>query len=389
MNTRIDRVQPNLKAINPNAIPHLHKEGEVGAVLEYYLSDTKTGLILPRTRVVKKSESFVAAYLAMLFAQMKQCSYQNPQGYPAIADGIVPLPTSDPTTYDACTGTNWFAAIFTASATYTLGGLVISGGHSSSGKTATASIRATSANLPTGPDLDVGTVSGHDWWANTYFTGFSGMTINSGTTYAICVRSTGSWGFDYKNGSSALSASSTDSGSIWVGGTRYYYYQVLGGSGLEPTAKDTSGAGRWLLSATTDFASSPSIAFDVLATTAITNYGIRLGTGLIAPTINDYALQTPIAEGSGAGQMNHGAVTFGTPAADSTTSQFTITRNMANNSGGLITVNEIGLYCRCYYWNGDSIVTGYFMIIRDVIGGGIAVPNGQTLTVNYRPQATI
>ena len=29
------------------------------------------------------------------------------------------------------------------------------------------------------------------------------------------------------------------------------------------------------------------------------------------------------------------------------------------------------------------------MTIRDVIGGGIAVPNGQTLTINYRFQGVI
>ena len=33
--------------------------------------------------------------------------------------------------------------------------------------------------------------------------------------------------------------------------------------------------------------------------------------------------------------------------------------------------------------------TAYFLIIRDVISGGIDVPNGQTLTVNYREQAAI
>ncbi|GAJ04001.1 unnamed protein product, partial [marine sediment metagenome] len=31
----------------------------------------------------------------------------------------------------------------------------------------------------------------------------------------------------------------------------------------------------------------------------------------------------------------------------------------------------------------------YFMIIRDVIDDGINVPDGQTLTVNYREQAVV
>ena len=127
------------------------------------------------------------------------------------------------------------------------------------------------------------------------------------------------------------------------------------------------------------------LLFAVNAAAGIVTHGIRAGTGIVAPTINDYALGTPIAHGVAAGQLDHGAVTFGAPASDATTSQFTITRNFANASGGSITVNEIGLYVRGYKYN----ILYYFMTIRDVISGGIAVPNGQTLTVNYRLQAVI
>ena len=117
----------------------------------------------------------------------------------------------------------------------------------------------------------------------------------------------------------------------------------------------------------------------------VVTYGPVVGTGAVAPTINDYHLGTIIAHGVGAGQLQYSAVTFGAPASDATTSQFTITRNFANGSGGAITVNEIGLYIQGY----RDPTTYYFMAIRDVIGGGILVPNGQTLTVNYRLQAVI
>jgi len=125
--------------------------------------------------------------------------------------------------------------------------------------------------------------------------------------------------------------------------------------------------------------------FDATAPAGDITHGPVVGTGNTAPTINDYALETPIAHGVAAGQLQYGAVTFGAPASDATTSQFTITRNFANGSGGAITVNEIGLYGKGYKYVTDY----YFMTIRDVIGGGILVPNGQTLTVNYRPQAVI
>jgi len=126
------------------------------------------------------------------------------------------------------------------------------------------------------------------------------------------------------------------------------------------------------------------IANAALGTTTI---GIVAGTGAVAPTINDYALGTLIAHGVGAGQLSYSAMTFGTPAADASTSHFTCTRNLANNSGGAITVNEIGLYVKAY--ETPTYTTTYHMILRDVIGGGINVPNGQTLTINYRPIATV
>lgn len=112
--------------------------------------------------------------------------------------------------------------------------------------------------------------------------------------------------------------------------------------------------------------------------------GVMVGTGATAPTIDDYRLEATIGHGSGAGQLQYGGVTFGLPASDPTTSQFTITRDFANASGGDITVNEIGLYV--VGWDGGA---RYFMVIRDVIAGGIVVPNGQTLTVNYREQAVV
>jgi hypothetical protein len=117
--------------------------------------------------------------------------------------------------------------------------------------------------------------------------------------------------------------------------------------------------------------------------------GIIVGTGNTAPTVTDYKIETLIAHGAGAGQLQYGAVTFGAPASDATTSQYTITRNFANASGGGITVNEIGLYVNNQIIASVYTIHSYFMWLRDVIAGGILVNNGQTLTVNYRPQAVI
>jgi hypothetical protein len=140
--------------------------------------------------------------------------------------------------------------------------------------------------------------------------------------------------------------------------------------------------------------SDSSSNFSTDAPTSNVSYGIIVGTGTTDPNITDYKIETIIAHGTSAGQLQYGAVTYGLPASDSTTSQFTITRNFANASGGAITVNEIALYVKANVsavW--DIVLTvvipSYFMTIRDKISGGISVPNGQTLTINYRPQAIV
>lgn len=120
----------------------------------------------------------------------------------------------------------------------------------------------------------------------------------------------------------------------------------------------------------------------------VITHGIIVGTGTTAPTIDNYVIEALIDHDAApptGGRMQYGAVAFGAPASDATTSQFTITRNFANASGGAITVNEIALYVKG--WKYDT--TYYFMIIRDKITGGIAVPDGETLTVNYREQAVV
>jgi len=127
------------------------------------------------------------------------------------------------------------------------------------------------------------------------------------------------------------------------------------------------------------------LAFGCNAGIGVVTNGIIVGTGITAPTINDYEIETLIEHDAApptVGSLQYSGVTFGAPASDAATSQFTITRNFANSSGGAITVNEIALYSKGYS-------TYNFMTIRDVIALGIAVPDGQTLTINYRLQAAV
>ena len=115
-------------------------------------------------------------------------------------------------------------------------------------------------------------------------------------------------------------------------------------------------------------------------------FGPVVGLDNTPAAINDHRLGTIILHDAGphgANTLQYSAVTFGAPASDASVSQFTVTRNFANATANPITVQEIGLYVKGYKYN----TAYYFMTIRDV--AAIAIPAGQTLTLNYRIQASI
>jgi len=114
--------------------------------------------------------------------------------------------------------------------------------------------------------------------------------------------------------------------------------------------------------------------------------GILVGTddGTILPKdINNYALGAKCSEGTGTSQLNYGTHSIVTPVDDDSTYSYAgITRTASNGSGASIGVNEVGLVC---YGRWDHNVTSrYFMLIRDILGTPVTVPNGDTLTVSYR-----
>ena len=119
---------------------------------------------------------------------------------------------------------------------------------------------------------------------------------------------------------------------------------------------------------------------------ASTAYGLRVGTSTQAVDVEDFDLITEINEGTSAGEMQHGAVTFGAPSSDSSSTSFILTRVFSNDSGGDITVNEIGLIARM----SDTGSTGRnFLFARDILGTPPTVSTGEQLTVNYTIQTNI
>jgi len=114
--------------------------------------------------------------------------------------------------------------------------------------------------------------------------------------------------------------------------------------------------------------------------------GLVVGTGTATPTNTDYALQTKISHGVGAGQLEYGAVSVGSAGVVGANVDLTVSRVFTNSSGATITVNEIGLYVRTR----DVAAATYrdYCIIRDVVPAQ-DVAYLATLTVEYTLRTTV
>lgn len=113
------------------------------------------------------------------------------------------------------------------------------------------------------------------------------------------------------------------------------------------------------------------------------NRGVLIGRGSTAVTLNDYKLETPITHGTGTNQLQYSTGTIVAPTTDATTTTLRYSRVFTNNSGSLITVNEVGMTFYAYV-SGER----YFLICRDIITP-TDVNNGQQLTINYNLKTTI
>ena len=115
---------------------------------------------------------------------------------------------------------------------------------------------------------------------------------------------------------------------------------------------------------------------------AITLYGILVGSGTSAESFEDYVLQTLIAEGTGAGQLNYVATDVPTKSYVAGTKTWTITwiRYMNNNSGGDVSVNEVALVTRGEIAGLSNV---RWAMSRDKLGATVTIPNTGQLKVTY------
>jgi len=163
----------------------------------------------------------------------------------------------------------------------------------------------------------------------------------------------------------------------FAGALRGLMYEGVQGQSV--TLRDTGGTNR--LYPNLNLGAGTSEILGINAGAGIDAYGLQVGTGSTAVTRDDYSLAAKINHGAGAGQLTYNASTVeavdGTPPA----SQFRVIRTYTNSSGGSITVREIGLVA--HENRTGAPADAYYLIIRDVLGTPIEVPDTCCLTARY------
>lgn len=152
---------------------------------------------------------------------------------------------------------------------------------------------------------------------------------------------------------------------------------AYGVAGTAITITDTGNTGRSMSAASAGVSSYWAIG-------AVANddtYGVVVGSDNTAETNSDYVLGTQIAEGAGAGQLNHGAPNVTTTGVVGANVDMVYQRPFINNSGGAVTIEEAGIYLK-------TTPGWFFCLVRDTTGT-VTVNNGQTATVSYTFRTTV
>jgi len=105
--------------------------------------------------------------------------------------------------------------------------------------------------------------------------------------------------------------------------------------------------------------------------------GIVFGTGTTPASPDDYKLESPIPHGTSSGQLNYKECTVRGVEEITNGARITIVRMATNESGGDITVSEVGLIAEASNLQANGNI--YFLILREVLSEPRTVPNGDII----------
>ena len=124
------------------------------------------------------------------------------------------------------------------------------------------------------------------------------------------------------------------------------------------------------------------LGYGLYAGAGVDSFGIVIGTGSDPESFEDYALGSRISSGNLAGQLAYSITDAPVISTVGTTKKTQWVRYFNNNSGGAITVNEVGMYTK-------GCISSYaitYMLCRDLVSGGVEVPDTGQLKVTYTIQ---
>jgi hypothetical protein len=114
---------------------------------------------------------------------------------------------------------------------------------------------------------------------------------------------------------------------------------------------------------------------------------IQAGSGQQSNPYSAHSLAAPIANGSGTGQLLYAQPSVSqTPTVSGSSVYFTIAQTLNNQSGGTITITEVGIIVYIYMWNGSTgstVTMGNVLVWYDVLSSAISVSNGGSVTIYY------
>lgn len=162
--------------------------------------------------------------------------------------------------------------------------------------------------------------------------------------------------------------------------TRFLYTQIKGNSNTA-SITDTSNASQTLVGR---YNNNNKASVTVVAAATEESKGIVIGTGTTAAAKSDYAMETLIADGGGAGEMHYDAMSI-SETDTSSTDTITLERTMTNLSGGTINVTECGVIA---YSNDNGGVLRWYLILRDTFSAK-AVANNEAIVISYDIESSI
>ena len=150
-------------------------------------------------------------------------------------------------------------------------------------------------------------------------------------------------------------------------------------------APDGSSKDAWT-EAYMDYRRGGGVAMATRAGDNVDTYGIVVGSGTAPFNLNNYALATKIAHGTGAGQLDYDAMSLDDLGLDTSVSppvyRIRLMRGFKNLTSSSITINEVGIIARNYWKSEKGALNDVtFLIARDVLPTSYTVPAGGSATV--------